>query len=272
MPSQRVAWIVVTIALLQALFGGAVLVTREPPPPVAGQLRQTDQDSAPSPGGEPGPAAGPGSEPSDLAPAESSQRVDNAPGATAPRPTAAPGAAPWKLHGTYEQLKPQEQRMVASDPPYEPMVEGRLVDGSFWRMSAYQQPTGGICFESRQWDPETNSGGGGGAGQTDCKGDSEWDWGMTASGERYVGIVGYAPVEAHEIEFVTRDGRTDRVGGVFKSAMGVSFFTAWVECGGPDLERLDALDRNGKTISTLSFKEFPEGMPSWFCDFIQESG
>lgn len=270
MPARRVAWIVVATALMQALLGGVVLVTREEPGAPLAQLREPEEGSAPTPGGRPG--AVPGSQPSDVGATETPRPAANAPSATPPVPNAARGPAPLKLHGTYEQLKPAEQRRVAADPPYEPMVEGRLVDGSFWRVSAYQQPTGGICFESNQWDPNTNSGGGGGGGDTGCKPGSEWNWGMTARGDRYVGMVGYAPVDAHEIELVTKEGGTGRVGGVFKSEMGVPFFAAWMECGGPDLDRLDALDRNGKVISTLSFKDFPEGMPSWFCDFLKESG
>lgn len=271
MPPERVTWIVVAVALLQVLLGGAVLVTREAPASSSGQLREAEDEATSAPDPAQGPAAVAGSPQSaDVPTAQASQPAADAPDATTPRPSGKPAPAPLKLHGTYEQLKPEEQRMVTSDPPYESAVEGRLVDGSFWRLSAYKQPTGGICFESNQWDPRTRSGGGGGAGQTDCKGSSQWNWGMTASGDRYVGLVGYAPVDAHEIELVTKDGGKGRVGGVFKTAMGVSFFVAWLECGGRDLDRVDALDRNGKVLSTLSLKEFPQGMPSWFCDFLKE--
>lgn len=265
------------LALVQVLLGVGLAVSG----PGENGVSVDDPDGAPA-GEVPGPPATPGESPG--SPADGTP--PDPPGVPPPSgvppeptdpaipPTAAGSRAPAALpiHGTYEQLKPQEQRDVASDPPYQPMVEGRVVDRTYWRVSAYRQPTGGICFETATWDPATSSGGSGGGGQADCKSNTEWDWGGTSSGERYVALVGYAPADAHEIELVTKDGRRGRVGGVFQDPMGVSFFAAWMECGGSDLDRFDALDRAGKVLSTYSFEDFPEGMPSWFCDFLKESG
>lgn len=264
---------ILALALVQALLGVGLAIRG----PGDDGVSLDDPDAAPASEipGAPTSGEGPGApvEPTPAPPpGESPPGVGTdptIPPAAAGRPQAPP---PLKLHGTYKQLKPDEQRRVASDPPYEPMVEGRLVDGTFWRLSAYQQPTAKICFETSRWDPRRNSGGSGGGGHTGCKGNSEWNWGMTASGDRYVALVGYAPLDAQEIQLVTKEGGTGRVGGVFKAGMGVSFFAAWIECGGPDLDRLDALDANGKVLSSLSFRDFPQGMPSWFCDFIKESG
>lgn len=264
--------VILGVALVQLLLGGVLAVAMSdrvvPSAPDPGTMSMSAGAASPGASGDPTVP--------DAAVPSASEREAPDPDATAgsvkPPPAGAQAPPPLELHGTYDQLKPDEQRYVASDPPYEPMVEGRLVDGTFWRVSAYQRPTGQICFETSRWDPEKNSGGSGGGGQVDCKGNSTWEWGMTASGDRFVALVGYAPVNAHEVELVTKDDRRGRVGGVFKTAMGVSFFAAWIECGGPDLDRMDALDPSGKVVSTLSFKDFPQGMPSWFCDFIKESG
>jgi len=149
--------------------------------------------------------------------------------------------------------------------PYEAVVEGRVSDGVYWRLSAYLQ-IDEICPEKNHHDPETGGGGGGGGG---CTPRSER--GLAASGpgsSDYLGMHGYAPAEAQQFEFVAKDGRRGRVGGVYRPDMRVSFYVAWLDCQGPDLDRIDALAADGRVVSSYNFAEQLGGIgwPSWPCN------
>jgi len=86
------------------------------------------------------------------------------------------------------------------------------------------------------------------------------------------GAVGFVPGEAADIALVAKDGRVGKVPGVHRPDMGVSFFLAYVECGGPDWERLEARDGTGTVLSTYGFDYLDVGMPSWSCEQNAKAG
>jgi len=173
-----------------------------------------------------------------------------------------------EIHSWYDQLSPEEDRRVASEPPFNSVVEGRLVDGSYWRLSAYERPTGEIRTERRQISPN----GTGGGGCSDYKRTTQWAWGLGGRGTRYMSLDGFAYLEAETIRLVAKDARTATVPGAFRPDMGVSFFLAYVECGGPDWERLEARDGTGAVLSTYEFDYLDVGMPSWVCEQNAKAG
>ena len=171
----------------------------------------------------------------------------------------------FEIHSWYDQLSPEEDGRVASEPPFKSVVEGRLIDGSYWRLSAYEAPTGEICTERRQISPD----GTGGGSCADYKRTGQWAWGLGGRGKRYMSLDGFAPLEAETIRLVATDASRGAVPGAFRSDMGVTFYVAFLECGGPDLAQLEALDSAGNVLSTYDFpNEF--GVPSYLFEFLAD--
>jgi len=155
--------------------------------------------------------------------------------------------------------------MDPAEPGDETVIEGRRDDGAKWRMYARRQASGDVCVRSFAWNVESGRGGGGSHGD-DCPAATEWGFTTSSDNEIYMGAVGFAPGEAAEVALVAKDGRVGKVPGVHRPDMGVSFFLAYVECGGPDWERLEARDGTGAVLSTYEFDYLDVGMPSWSCE------
>ena len=267
MPSRKVIRVVLVVALAQALLGVGVSATRREPLPTSGALREVTK-GGPSPVPRPVPgdieSDGAGVPPGAVAssPEQGAAQSGDLPHAPTSRSTPEESPA-LPIRSTYEKLTPQEQAHV--DRGGEAIIDGRVVDGRYWRLSASFSGDE-VCPQKSHWDPETGSGGSGGGG---CSSKSEW--GLSASGPAgdypYLGMHGYAPAEAQEFEFIAKDGRRGRVGGVYRPEMGVSFYVAWLDCDGPDLERINALAADGRVVSSYSFEMFGEiGWPSWPCN------
>lgn len=264
MPSQRTVWVVVVIALAQALLGGLLAVNMSTTTdPVETQSPRSSTSLPSAPGGAPSPGSAlPGQAPT---PGGVPPTGDLA-GPAAP-PASDPGGerpTPIQIFSKYDKLTPEEGRYVEAGPPFEPVVEGRLVDGSVWRLSAYERPTGEICSERNQWNPERGSGGGGGG---DCRNKKEWDFGGGGSGDRYMAVNGFAPLNAATFRIVAKNATEASVPGAFHSKMAVTFFLGYIGCDGPDVARLEALDANGRVLGTYEVPDIGGfGFPSQICE------
>lgn len=262
MPSLKAFWVVLVVAVAQALLAGTVAVTRADPPPVHGSLTHApdgaavDSDASPSPSpvlSDSGPETPLAGDPAAVTPPVEAQ--------TTVAPPSPAGAPRYPVLSEYSQLSEEEAQWVANGPPYETLVEGRVVGTKrVWRTSGFHRPDGKICSEIQHWNPDSSSGG---SGSGDCMSASEWAWGAGGPEDLY-GFNGFAPVAASTIRIVGHDGSTAEVPGVHRADMGVTFFVAWVNCDAPDIERFEAV-RDGRVVSTHSMA--PIEMPSMMCNF-----
>ena len=264
----KVFWAVLGVALAQALLGGIVVITRsEMPQEIAADEVAGD---SPTPSGDPAQATGEsvGTEAAGSVPIPGAVPVKDPPPGTG---NAAP-AESLKIASSYGALRPDEMYpMDPAEPGDETVIEGRRDDGAKWRMYARRQASGDVCVRSFAWSVESGRGGGGGHGG-DCPAPAEWGFTLSSDNDVYIGAVGFAPGAAAEIALVAKDGRVGKVPGVHRPDMGVSFFLAYVECAGPDWERLEARDESGAVLSSYSFDYLDVGTPSWSCEQAAKSG
>ena len=251
------------LALVQVLLG-AVLAVVGPDEDGVSVEDPAGSTTTQPPGQPPGPGEAPGTPGDGTPPAVPGMPPpsDESPAPTIP-PTASAGpedpaegsSDTLEIHSSYEELTPAEQRAVSSPPPYRPVVEGRVSTGSYWRISAHTSD-GQICFDFRAGQDSE-----GHRVSEQCNPVDHWEILWLSDGELAT-FAGYATVEVKEFELLMSDGRSGRVPAAFSEHEGAAFFAAWIQCGSPDIDRIRALDDQGRERSRL---RFPPGEPAEVC-------
>ena len=249
-------WAVVVGALLQALVGGTVMLTRSSDG-VADRSDWRGGEAAAEPNDE--HVVTPSSALGGDVPQNGERRDESVSGSSdGPEAFTSPPPAPGPtlpVRTRYVELTADERadldeyrdratspgRAVSADT----VAEGRVDDGSIWRLYGGPDPVRGICFSVSQLSRDRQSYGGAG----DC---SASEFAVQASHHGQEGVFkvyGFGDARGHSLVASTSDGRTAALPVALDSRLGRAFFMGHFDCGVP-LTELRLLDRSGAVLAS----------------------
>ncbi len=153
-----------------------------------------------------------------------------------------------------------------TDPSTEFRVEGRLSDGTIWRVTARRElGTHRICIENSDWaaNPDGAGGGSGGGGCYDPAFDLT---GGSGSQSRFAYLDGPVMTNATDVRLETTDHRVGQAFVYDAPKLGVRVWVAFIDCR-VAVGRVTAVDASGHEVASKS----PPPTPANWAKYCKQS-
>ena len=192
-----------------------------------------------------------------MRPPSGGRRAESAASTDPERSGPAPSLPRLPVRTRYVELTPEEradlekERYRVTSPgraiTAEPVAEGRVDDGSIWRLYGGPDPARGICFALSELSRDRQEYGGSGS----CRRDEFSVEGSSHGGRPTFEIYGFGDYRGHALLVSSSDGRVATLPVARDKRLERAFFIGHFECGAEVVE-VRLLDHEGATLAVQS--------------------